>query len=278
MKLQNRVRRLSIVLSFHRRQRYQFLKIWKKARHEREKNLNKNLDKSWRSDQNIRRRLSKSILKQKKRKKKLFTCHKLSPVSNRTNRKSLKILINQIEQNNIMMNIQKLTKKLKTKSYNVRKPVKYLSSKTSIYIDIHATRIINAVSHLTRKIENNILNEQLSRVHHRIALTNFYYVYRVAHVQSHTFLKEFNRHSSQHIHQAQSRNKNKHTKIKKRFIELVFDQSISQDDRKKHSIYVNNWQKTSKFWFELIKRFESKILFFMSKKVINCKQVFYQHF
>ena len=83
----------------------------------------------------------------------------------------------------------------------MRKFVKYLSNKTFIHIDTFTTRIIDVVSHLTRKIENNILNAQLSRVHHRIVLTNFYCVYRVAHVQSHIFLKEFDRHSFQHIHQ-----------------------------------------------------------------------------
>ena len=142
----------------------------------------------------------------REKRKKLFTCHRLSPVSDRTGRKPLKVLINQIGQNNMMVDIQESVRKLETRSYNVRKPVRYLSSSTPIHIDTPAARIIDAVPHLARELEDSTLNEQLSRVHHRIALADFYCAYRVAHAQSHTFLKEVDRHSSQHIHQAQSRN------------------------------------------------------------------------
>ena len=78
------------------------------------------------------------------------------------------------------MNIQELARKLEMRLYNVRKLVKYLSSKTFIYINTYAIRIINIILYLIQKIENNTLNKQLLRVYYRITLTNFYYVYCVA--------------------------------------------------------------------------------------------------
>ena len=212
----------------------------------------------------------------REKKRKLSTCHRLSPVPDRTGRKPLEVLINQIGQN-MMVDIQELARKLETRSYNVRKPVRYLPSRTPIHIDTPAARIIDAVPHLAREIEDSTLNEQLSRVQHRIALADFYYAYRAAHAQPHTFLKGLDRHPSQHIHQAQPRNRNKHTEVKERFIELVFGQSTSQDDRRKHSTYVNNWQKAGRPWFELIKRFGPGILLLMPEGVTNCRQVSYQH-
>ena len=212
----------------------------------------------------------------REKRRKLSTCHRLSPVLDRTGRKPLEVLISQIGQNDMMVDIQESARKLETRSYNVRKPVRYLPSRTPIDIDTPAVRIIDAVPHLAREIEDSTLNEQLSRVHHRIALADFYCAYRAAHAQPHTFLKELDRHPSQHIHQAQPRNRNKHTEVKKRFIELVFGQSTSQDDRRKSSTYVNNWQKAGKPWFELIKRFGPGILLLMPEGVTNCRQVFHR--
>ena len=215
----------------------------------------------------------------REKRRKLSTSHRLSPVSDRTSREPLEALINQIGQNNMMVDIQESARELETSSYNMRKPVRYLPSRTALHIDTPAARIINAIPHLAREIEDSALNKRLSRIHHRIALSDFYCAYRTAHAQPCAFLKELDRHPSQHIHQTQprNRNRNKRTEVKERFIELVFGPSSSQHDRKKHSTYVNNWQKAGRPWFELIKRFGPGILLLMPEGVTNCRQVSYHH-
>ena len=109
----------------------------------------------------------------REKRRKLSTCHRLSPVPDRTGRKPLEVLINQIGQNNTTADIQESARKLETRSYNVRKPVRYLPSRTLIHIDTLTARIIDAVPHLARELEDSTLNEQLSRVHHRIVLADF---------------------------------------------------------------------------------------------------------
>ena len=66
--------------------------------------------------------------------------HKSSFISNRTNRESLKMLIDQIEQNKMITKIQKSIKKLKIKSYEICKFVIYFLSKTNIHINISTIR------------------------------------------------------------------------------------------------------------------------------------------
>ena len=96
------------------------------------------------------------------KRRKLSIYHRLSPVSNRG---PLEVLINQIGQNNMIVDIQESVRKLEMRSYNVRKPVKYLSSRTSIHTDTIAARIIDAIPHLVREIEDSISNERLSPSH-----------------------------------------------------------------------------------------------------------------
>ncbi|KAL8882934.1 MAG: hypothetical protein Q9198_000144 [Flavoplaca austrocitrina] len=153
------------------------------------------------------------------RKRKLSTLHGSSPVPDRTSREPLEALINQIGQSNVIADIQESVRKLEARSYKGCKPVKYLQSGTSIHIDTPAARIIDETPHLAREIEDSTLKEQLSRIHHRMALANFYCAYRAAHATPYAFLQELDRHPFQHTHQTRARNRNKRTEVKERFID-----------------------------------------------------------
>lgn len=100
-------------------------------------------------------------------------------------------------------------------------------------IDAPPACIIQATPNLARQIEGSAFNEQLSRICNRMALADFYCVYRAAHAKPCLFLHELDRHPSEYTHRSQARKRTKRVEIKERFIELVFCKSAHERDRKK---------------------------------------------
>ena len=140
-------------------------------------------------------------------------------------------------------------------------------------IDAPPAWMIQATPNLARQIEGSAFNEQLSRICNRMALADFYCVYRAAHAKPCLFLHELDRHPSQYAHRSPARKRTKRVEIKERFIELVFCKSAHERDRKKDATRVNNWQKAGRPWFELINRFGTGILLLVPEEVTNRRQV-----
>lgn len=98
-------------------------------------------------------------------------------------------------------------------------------------------RLLHLVPTVARRIEESTFCEQLSRIRNRMALAEFYSAYYTAQQQPDEFLRAVD----QILPTVAAPNQTKKTRVKNRFIDLVFDQSRGNRNRKKDSTRINDW-------------------------------------
>ncbi|KAG8531639.1 uncharacterized protein KY384_003270 [Bacidia gigantensis] len=217
-----------------------------------------------------RKRMRKSALETKNEpSRKARKIHKRSSVKDCTVPGPLCALIDQIGRRGKTADIQEIVRELKTRPHRPPGLTPTIYSRIPIRSDTTPLRIIRAIPNLAGEIEASTINEQLSRVHNRIALADFYCAYRAAQAKPDEFLQELARNAPHRRNPPRAPKGTRRAEVKECFIELVFCRSVGQRNRGKDSTRVNNWQSWGRPWFELINRFGTGFLLLIPDDVTN---------
>ena len=139
--------------------------------------------------------------------------------------------------------------------------------------EAESARLFQVVPTVARQIEESVACEQLSRIRNCLALARFYRAYRAAQAQPEHFLHVVNHILPTSAARSAAPNHTKRAEVKSRFIDLVFNQTSGQRNRKKDSTRVNDWQTSGRPWFDMISRFGNGVLLLIPAKVTNDRQV-----
>ncbi|KAL8831576.1 MAG: hypothetical protein Q9191_000785 [Dirinaria sp. TL-2023a] len=132
--------------------------------------------------------------------------------------------------------------------------------------------LFRVVPTVARQIEESAAREQLSCIRNRLALAEFYRAYFAAQAHPDQFLQIVNQVLPTLTACSAALSRMKRAEVKTRFIDLVFNQSGGNRNRKKDSTRVHDWQTLGRPWFNMISRFGNGVLLLIPAELTNDRQ------